>query len=183
MSKKKVKDVFEVNVPVHPNMNMLLMKEFNSSRIQQLLKMGSFFGEVMKEDEHRTRSFVDMNIIRPKTSVIQILSLKEDMETLKITFRFLDTELAQEVKQSYIRSPQSFKIRPRAFGGHNESVLFLATFDIITDSVLGDITPPTNKKAFSLRALGAIGVDPPTNPAELKIHTYDHVMKEMRKEK
>lgn len=147
-------NIFEENVVIHPNMNSLIKKEFNSSRIQDLIRKDSFYGEALDSDMILARSVSDLNMIQDRTSAIQILSLKEDGESLKVTFKFLENNFAQEVKQTYIENPQSYKIRARAFTDSGQMTFFLVTFDLIPNfpfRTVGTVT--RTEKGFSLRAI------------------------------
>jgi len=196
-----INNILETNVAIHPNMNQLVINEFNSERIQERIRMGMFYGEMFLDTLVPT-DHARYLTTRLENSVIQILSIREDFETLKVQFKFLDTEYANTVKQSYIKNPQYYTLRTRALANYERNTLFLITFDLMILNVSGivgnendmieklkDESKPL-QVGFSMRAMAAIGDPPPKDFIKIRgmnadlstsmyLNSYDNAFRAM----
>jgi hypothetical protein len=139
MEHNKETDIFEDSILIHPNMNNIIISEFNKERIQELLKHGLFLGEVLDSDMLTARDIKKMFTIDYKTAVIQILSIREDFESLKLSFKFADNGLGDFIKKRYIESPQSYILHTRAVANADKTGLNLITFDLIYKNLYPNI--------------------------------------------
>lgn len=124
--------IFEDSVAINPNMNSHIIKAFNEDeRIQELIRMNMFYGELISPlgigNDMKRMFTVSMEHIS-----IQILSIREDGESLKLSFKFIDTYTSKNAKERYLLNPNSFSLCVRATTPANPKniQINLITFDL-----------------------------------------------------
>jgi hypothetical protein len=126
-------DIFTCNISIHPNMHIHILEAMKSDRIQNLIRINSFYGEIFfgsNSEQHLEKLFtIDMSNIVVNIKKVYIEPVTE---SLLVDFEFINSPIGNMVKSRFIAHQERFRFNVRGFVRSEEELkVTLITFDLI----------------------------------------------------